>query len=76
MVGVALSACAFPHRLKTLPEARTQTRASDSSVYVFSGDSGKQVLPVRCLVCGCSLSELNRSSILNVCCFCQHILES
>jgi len=76
MVGVALSACAFPHRLKTLPEARTQTRASDSSVYVFSGDSGKQVLPIRCIVCGCVLNGDNRSEILNVCCSCERSMES
>ena len=76
MVKVALSACAFPHRLKTLPEARTQTRASDSSVYVFSVDSGKQVLPVHCVICGCILTIDNVSDLSNVCCSCQHSMES
>ena len=44
---------------------------------VFSDSSGKQVLPVFCVVCGCVLNGDNRSEeILNVCRFCQRSMES
>ena len=36
----------------------------------------EQLLPSQCLICGCRLDGENRSEILNVCCSCQHSLES
>jgi hypothetical protein len=50
-------------------------RSFSNSVFVGSVVS-KQVLPVRCVICGCVLNSDNHSDVSNVCCKCQHSLES
>jgi len=62
--------------VNTVIGTHKQNGVPKSSVWVCSGVSGKQVLPVFCVVCGCKLNGDNRSDVVNVCKFCQHSLES
>ena len=62
--------------VNTVIGTHKQNGVPKSSVWVFSGGSGKQVLPVHCVICGCILTIDNVSDLSNVCCSCQHSMES